>query len=133
MSLNINAVMDGLGARLATIAGLRVFDYPPDNASPPAAIVGLPTALEYDATKGRGVDRCVVPVMVVVGRVAERAARDAVSLYLAGAGASSVKAAVDGPLGGSAHTARVMEARVEVVTLGGVEYLGATFDVEVYA
>lgn len=133
MPLDLNAVMDGLGVRLATIAGLRVSDFPASAAAVPAALVGLPTALEYDATWGRGVDRCVVPVMVVVGRVADRAARDAMSLYLAGTGAKSVKAAVDGNLGGAAQSVRVTGARAEVVTLGAVEYLGATFDVEVYA
>lgn len=135
MSLNLNAVMDGLGTRLATIPGLRVFDYTPDSVSPPSAMVGFPTDLEYDATKGRGIDRCVVPVMVVIGRVSERAARDAMSLYLAGSGDSSVKTAIelDSDLGGAAQSVRVTRARTEVVTIGGVEYLGATFDTEVYA
>lgn len=132
MALNLNAVTDALGVRLATITGLRVYDYPADAAAPPAAIVGLPTALEFDATKARGLDRCVIPVMLLVGRVSDRASRDAMSAYLAGTGASSVKAAVDGNLGGAAQSVRVMEARVEVVTLSAIEYLGATFDVEVY-
>ena len=131
MSLDLNAVMDAVGTRLATITGLRVYDYPAETASPPAAIVGLPSELEYDFTKGRGSDRAVIPITLLVGKVVERSARDALSLYLAGTGASSVKAAVDGDLGGAAQTVRVMGARVEIVTLNGVEYLGATFDLEV--
>lgn len=135
MALNVNAVMDALGTRLATIPGLRVFDYTPDSVAPPSAMVGLPTDLEYDATKGRGIDRCVVPVMVVIGRVSERTSRDVMSLFLAGTGDSSVKTAIelDSDLGGAAQSVRVTGARSERVTFGAVEYLGATFDVEVYA
>ena len=136
MALDLNAVMDALGVRLATISGLRVADYPSDSANPPQAIVGLPeTPLEYDAVMGRGADRVVLPVMVLVGKVSDRTARDALSAYLSGTGASSVKAAVEGTtgdLGGAAQTVRVMTARVDVVTIQAVDYLGATFEVEVY-
>lgn len=132
MALDLNATMDALGAALATITGLRVTDYPASTAAVPAAMVGLPTTLEYDSTKGRGLDHVVIPITLLVGNVVDRSARDALSAYLAGSGASSIKAALDGKLGGVVQTARVMGARIEVVTLGGVDYLGATFDVDIY-
>lgn len=132
MSLDLNGLMDALGTALGTISGLRVQDYPASVAAVPAAIVGLPSVLEFDATKGRGVDHVVVPVTLLVGMVSERAARDALSLYLAGSGVKSVKAAIDGTLGGVVQTARVMGATVEVLTLAGVDYLGATFEVDIY-
>lgn len=137
MALNLSAVMDGLGVRLATIPGLRVKDYPADSAAPPAAIVSWPTVLEFDSTMGRGIDRCVIPVLVLVGRVSDRASRDALALYLAGTGASSIKAAVeaDKSLGGAAQSVRVMGGSppAEEVMIGAVSYLGARLDVEVYA
>lgn len=133
MAIDINSTMDALGTALGTISGLRVFDYATDTANPPAAVVGIPIELDYDFTKGRGTDRVVYPVTVIVGQVSARSARDALGAYLAGTGSSSVKAAVDGNLGGTAHTVRVMSARVEPVQLSGVDYLAAVFDVEVIA
>ena len=132
MALDLGAVMDAIGVRLATISGLRVADYPSDIANPPQAIVSLPETVEYDVVMGRGADRVVIPVLVLVGKVSDRAARDAIGLYVSGSGASSVKAAVDGDLGGTAHTARVTGARISVVTIAAVDYLGASFDIEVF-
>lgn len=135
MALDLNAVMDALGVRLATIAGLRVADYAADSANPPQAIVALPETVEYDTVAGRGADRVVIPVMVLVGKVSDRAARDAIAGYVSGTGALSVKTAVEGgagDLGGAAHTVRVTTASIDVVTIQAVEYLGASFDVEVY-
>lgn len=135
MALDLNAVMDAIGARLVGVTGLRVYDYAADAASPPAAIVALPEEVEYDVVAGRGADRVLIPVTVLVGRVSDRAARDQLARYVSGEGAESVKAAVEGgdpPLGGAAQTVRVAMARIDVVTLGAVDYLGASFDVEVY-
>ena len=135
MAIDLGAVMDAIGTRLVGVTGLRVYDYAADAASPPAAIVALPTTVEYDAVMGRGADRVVIPVTVLVGKVSERAARDKLAAYVSGTGASSIKAAVEGSdatLGGAAQTVRVAEARIDVVTIGAVEYLGASFDVEVF-
>ena len=135
MALNLNAVMDALGARLVGVTGLRVYDYTSDQANPPAAIISLPKTVDYDAVMGRGADRIVIPVTVLVGRVSDRAARDALGAFIAGSGSSSIKQAIEGDptLGGAAQTTRVTEATVDVVTIQAVDYLGASFDVEVYA
>jgi len=135
LALDLNAVMDAIGARLVGVTGLRVYDYAADAASPPAAVVSLPEIVEYDVVGGRGADRVVIPVMVLVGRVSDRAARDQIAQYVSGTGASSVKTAIEGgtgDLGAVAHTVRVTEARIDVVTIGQVDYLGASFDVEVF-
>jgi hypothetical protein len=132
MALDLNAVMDAIGSRLATIPGLRVTDYASDSANPPQAIVSLPEEIEYDSVMGRGADRVVIPITVLVGRVSDRAARDVLARYVSGTGADSIKTAVDGDLDGIAHTARVTGARTNIVTIQAVNYLGASFDVEVY-
>lgn len=132
MSLDLGGVMDAIGTRLATIAGLRVADYPSDAANPPQAIVSLPETVEYDTVMGRGADRVVIPITVLVGKVSDRAARDQLAQYVSGTGSLSVKTAVDGDLGGTAHTARVTEATISVVTIQAIDYLGASFSVEVY-
>lgn len=132
MALDLNAVMDALGTRLSTIAGLRVSTYPADRANPPQAIVSLPETVEYDAVMARGADRVVIPITVLVGKVSDRAARTQLARYVSGEGSESIKTAVDGDLGGSAHTVRVTGATISVVTIEAIEYLGASFDVEVF-
>lgn len=134
MALDLNAVMDALGARLVGVTGLRVYDYAADAANPPAAIVSLPETVEYDVVAGRASDRVVIPVTVLVGRVSDRAARDQLAQYVSGTGASSVKSAIEGidGLGGVAHTVRVTDATINIVTIQAVDYLGASFNVEVY-
>lgn len=131
----MNAVMDGLGVALAAISGLRVFDYPADKLDPPAAVVGFPTEIAWDYTKGRGSDRATFPVFVVVGGAFSRPARDALGPYLAGSGAQSIKAALeaDRTLAGACATLSVAQARSDGsgITVNGVPYAGAIFDVEV--
>lgn len=136
MALDLAAVMDAIGVRLSTISGLRVADYPSDSVNPPQAIVSLPSTVEYDVVAGRGADRAVIPVMVLVGRVSDRAARDLMARYVSGTGAYSVKTAVEGgnsDLGGAAQSVRVTLAMPpDVVTISAIEYLGCSFDVEVF-
>lgn len=133
MALDLAAVMDAMGTALATIPGLRVFDYPSDTVNPPQAIVSLPSDVEYDVVAGRGADRAVIPVMILVGKVSDRTARDLMAQYISGVGINSVKAALDGDLGGAAQSVRVTLAMPpDVVTVGAVEYLGTSFEVEVY-
>lgn len=135
MALDLNAVMDAIGARLVGVTGLRVYDYAADAAAPPAAIVALPEVVEYDAVMGRGADRVVIPVTVLVGKVSDRSARDQLAQYVSGTGASSIKTAIEGTdatLGGAAQTVRVTNARIEVVTIQAIDYLGASFDVEIF-
>lgn len=135
MALDLGAVMDAIGTRLGTVTGLRVYDYAADGAAPPAAIVALPDTVDYDTVAGRGADRVVIPVTILVGRVSDRAARDQLAQYISGTGALSIKTAIEGgtsDLGGVAHSVRVTDARVDVVTISQIDYLGAAFNVEVY-
>lgn len=131
--MNVGEVMDGLAAALEAIADLRVFAYPPDAIAAPAAIVSYPDPLDFDFTMGRGADRASFPVHVLVGKASDRAARDALVLYMAGAGPRSVKAAIeaDPDLGGAADSARVVSVTGVDLEVGGVRYVSATFTVDV--
>jgi hypothetical protein len=130
-AVDVNAMMDAVGVRLATIAGLRVYDYRADKVAAPAAIVGLPTEVDYNWTKGGGSDRVVIPVVLLVQRVSDRASRDLIGPYLSGTGAKSIEAAVNGTLGGTAQVAWVSNPEIRDVTMGDIAYVGVTFDVEV--
>jgi hypothetical protein len=124
--MNVNAVLDAVGARLAGIAGLRVYDYPAEKIEPPAAVVGLPEVILYDRTYQRGADATTIPVFVMVSKVSDREARDRISAYTV-----SVKAALDGTLGGVVDDAWVRDATPQMIRVGDIEYMGCTFRVEV--
>lgn len=131
MSLNLNTAMDALGTALGGVTGLRVFDFPPDSISPPAAIVAWPEGLEYDNTHARGTDRATFKVHVLVGKVSDRSARDQVNVYANGAGtaSTSVKTALDAIGSG----VRVERAAFSVMTVAGTDFLTVSFDVDYVA
>lgn len=133
MALDLNAAMDALGARLGTIVGLRVYDYPPDSIAAPAGVIAYPEAVEYDLTYRGGADRATFPVHVLTGKVSDRASRDVIGAYAGRDGASSIKTALeDEPtLGGAVDSLRVQRAVFTTMTIAAVDYLVATFDVEV--
>jgi hypothetical protein len=140
---SVTDIREGLKARLDTISGLRAHAWVVGDIVPPAAIVipGDPSrksslAIAYDATMGRGSDDFLFTLLILVSNKVERSAQEALDGYLAGSGATSVKAAVEGEdsLGGVAHFTRVVGVRdYGLVTYGGQTYVGAEFMVEVCA
>lgn len=128
MPTDIGTAMDQIGTALGTITGLRVFDFPPKSAQPPFAFVDMPD-LDYDLTMGRGHDRASFNVVVAVADVVDRAARDAISVYAAASGASSVKAVLDAASIGSSRRVTAVEFRP--VQLAAGTYAGAIFTLDV--
>lgn len=128
--MNIADVMDELGTALDAVDGLRVFPYSADRITPPAAIVGWPDPITYDTTMARGADTLAVPLFVLVGRLDARTSRDRLAVYLDGSGSSSIKATVEAGTYTAFDSVRVQEARVEAMTVAGVEYLGAIFQLD---
>jgi hypothetical protein len=129
--MKISQVRAELADRLARIDGLRVFRYVPKTISPPAAVVGWPEPVDYDGTLGRGMDSLTVPVLVAVSDLHAESASDAVDAYLDGHGPRSVKAVLDGGDYGACDAVIVSEARVEPISVAGIPYLAAIFDVAV--
>jgi hypothetical protein len=124
--------MDGIKATLESEGVTkRAYEWPTESVNPPCAVVGYPTTLEFDTVFQRGGDRAVIPVWILVGKVSDRTARDELSTLITGA--TGVKDALDGDLGGACQTARVTDCTVETVAIAGVNYLSARFDVEVYS
>src|SRR5258707_7371889 len=105
--MDLAAVMDDLGAALATIGGLTGQPYWADRVTPPAAIVGLPDGITFDATYGRGSDTMTLPVFILVGRTTAATARTILAAYCNGSGARSVKAAIEAHAAASYDTVRV--------------------------
>lgn len=127
-----SSVRDGLKTRLATITGLRTYDIVPDGIAPPAAVVGL-LSLDFDMSMQRYLDHGDIEILVIVGRMSERAAQDKLDAYLAGSGTSSIKAAIeaDTTLGGSVQTCRVISAQPTTITVSGAEMLCYRYQIEV--
>ncbi len=126
----------GLATSLESIPDLRVFDYMPEHAVPPCAVVGFPESIEFDLAFSRGLDSFpTVQIYVFVGRAEERSAQRALSGYCAGSGTYSIKAAVETDLtaSGAAETLRVERCHsFRTYPVGAVEMLGCIFDVRIY-
>jgi hypothetical protein len=125
----------GLANRLATINGLRSSAYIPDNPQPPVAVV-MPGRITYDQAFGRGSDEYQFTIMLIVGRVADRASQTTLDTYCESSGSRSVKAAIeaDRSLGGKALDCRVTEMTNQgSLAIGDVTYHTAEFSVTVIA
>jgi hypothetical protein len=131
-AINLASTMDAIAQTLLS-AGVvtKAYGWPNSGATPVSAIVSYPDEIEFDAVFGRGSDKAVFPVYIVCGAVHERSSRDVVSGYITGA--TGVKDALDGNLGGAVQTCRVTDCRVDKITLAGVEYLAARFELETYS
>lgn len=123
-------VMDELSGVLAEIPGVRVPPYG-GKVSPPAAVVTLPDTLTYDGSYGRGQDSMSLLIHLVVGALAARPSRDAASEFAAGSGPRSVKARLEAHAYTSCHTVHVASCEFNGVTFAAVDYLAATFTVNI--
>lgn len=133
MAWSVPAIRDGIRDRLETIDGLRGYDTMSTVLNVPAAVV-VPDdpMVTYNEAMGPVTALLHFNVVVLVSKSSDRAAQDALDAYLAPSGVSSVKAAVEGTLGGTADDAQVTTAsRYGVYVVGAVEYLGIQFGVEV--
>lgn len=124
---NLNTVMTNIGTGLGTIAGLRVYGFPPKSAQPPFAFVNMPATVAYDLTMGRGSDRFTLEVHVGVAMSVDSMAQSAQADYAAGSGSKSVKAAIEASMG---KAVRVTEARFGTITLAAGDYAGIVFTVD---
>jgi hypothetical protein len=129
--MDLADVMDAVANRLDTITSLRVHAYPPGTVTPPAAVVSYPETVAFDETYGRGMDQMTVPVVLVVGKVSDRAARDALGAYCDGSGSASVKAVLESGTYTAFSTLRVTDIDFDTVTIGGTDYIAALFSLDI--
>lgn len=127
-------INDALKNALATVPGLRVFDYIPDQIAPPAAYIGI-DAIDYHQSFGLGDPVHTYLVTVIVGRVSDRASERALFEYLNPTGARSIRAALeqDKTLGGFVQTLVVTRGgNMQPVIFGEVTYISVDFTVTVH-
>jgi hypothetical protein len=123
--------MDEIGDRLDTITGLRGFGFPPDHITPPAAIVSYPEGIVFDRTYRRGKDTLTLPVVVVVGKPNDRSTVTRLGAYCDGSGGSSIKAVLESGTYTSFDRVRVTDVDFDVYTIGGNDYMGALFMLDI--
>lgn len=134
---DISAIADAIAVKVATISTLtnRVSAWGKDAIDPPWAIV-VPDSgefIHFDDTQDR-LDSLTFLIKVFETGGEDRASQARLTSYLDTSGSSSVKAVVDGNLGGSVGIsyARVVSARgFGEVTYAGLQYPGCEFVVEV--
>lgn len=124
-------VMDEIGNALETIDGLRVRPYTEQRVTPPAAMVTLPTRIDYDITTARGSDELLLPVIIFVGRVDAGSSHRALGLYADGSGDRSIKRVIEAHTASAYDFAHVKDAQFLVMAVAGVELLTATFRVRI--
>ena len=133
--MSIALLREGLGNNLRNnIPGLRVSDTIPDQPNPPHAVISL-NSVNYDQTFQRGMTEYNFVISVLAGRVSERQSQRTLDSYIS-PGSATIKSAVekDKTLDGAAFDVRVSEmSNIGAVNLGEVIYLGADFNVQVYA
>jgi hypothetical protein len=96
----------------------------------------MPGRITYDQAFGRGSDEYSFTIMLIVGRVADRASQTTLDTYCESSGNRSVKAAIeaDRSLGGKALDCRVTEMTNQgSLAIGDVTYHTAEFSVTVIA
>lgn len=128
--MDINDVVAELAAQLDTVEGLRVHPEPPGTIAPPAAILTFPD-ITFDATYGRGMDSLILPVVLAVARLSDRASGKRIREFVSGSGPGSIKAVVEAGEYTAFDTVRVASVEFDVIPIAAVDYLAATFLLEI--
>lgn len=136
MPATISQVKDGLKTAIATVSGLRAFDYQPDQVNPPFAWSTLDTITFHQTGMQSGGVTMNFTVTLVVNRSSERVAQDELDKYMSFDGAQSLRAAIeaDRTLGGVCDDLIVTNAEnLTNIDANDTLYLAVDFKVTVYA
>ena len=127
-----SSVRDALKTAI-NVSGLRVYDTVPDGLIPPALVIGQ-LSIEWDLVFKRGADSATVDLILIAGRMSDRAAQDYLDGFITASGANSIKTLIeaDQTLGGSVTSVRCVSATPVSLTVAGVEMLAYRFAVELY-
>jgi hypothetical protein len=132
--MNVQTVKTEISTLLATIPGIRAFDWGKGSGVPPMALVGWPDEVQYVQTYGRGQTRIPdLAVLVGIGKVSERTAAVRLGAYLDETGAQSIPAKIESRTGAwvACDVVTVTSAKIMIITLGGVDYLAAEFHLDI--
>jgi len=134
MPATVSQVATGLKSRLATISGLRTFDYQPEQVNPPVAYPVLNSVTYHRAFAGGDVEM-FWSIFVIVGRYTDSRAFNDIDDYLAYSGAKSLRAAIEGDttLGGVCQALIVSSSfAITPQTQADAEFLTVRVDLTVH-
>jgi len=123
--------MDEIASTVGTISGLRTTGYGAPTITPPAAWCEWPDTLDFDVAMARGGDRITLPLRVAVGAIDARSSTDELAAYVDGSGPRSIKAVIQAHTPVSYGSARVTGVEFGVVVIASVDYLAATFFIDI--
>jgi hypothetical protein len=132
---NITAMREGLAANASTIEGLRVNQEIPEQVAVPAFVVLGINEIDFDKTMVRGTDRITFDCLLIASRADARNAQRTLDAYLSLSGPESIKVALqsDATLGGTCEDLRLVRINdYGALDIGGVTYLSARLEVEIY-
>lgn len=135
MVATISQINGAIATQLSTIDGLQGYDYEPDSIYPPVAFPSI-TNIDYHRAMGNGLVIYDITVRVVIGRVNERVAQEALDEYASYSGAKSIRATIeaDRTLGGLVDTLILRNsASVSSTAIGEQDFLSLDFQIQVYA
>lgn len=127
------AARNGLKTRLETIDGVTGYARPTGTINVPAAVV-VAGPIVFDDAMARGSDMLSYTIVLLIADADSDLAQQQLDEYLAGSGARSVKAAIEGEqtLGGVADWTHVRGVTsYGLIEYDGRQYVGARFPVEV--
>jgi hypothetical protein len=134
MPATVSQVATGLQTRLATISGLRTFNYQPEQENPPFAYPQI-NSIDYHRAYGGGDVVMNWTVYVIVGRYLDRTAHAQLDDYLSYSGSKSVRAAIEGdPTLGGVCSTLIVRSGADITSLdaGGAQFLVIEMQVEVH-
>lgn len=143
--MNLALVVERLVTAAATAVSTPAltvipYDYVPDDVEVPC-IYPESITTDFDQTMGRGTDKITVKLRLLCARTDDRAGQHNLYGFLAGSGASSIKAAIEaargvpglGALDGACDDLHVKgHAEARWYELAGERLVGADFSVEIW-
>jgi hypothetical protein len=134
MPATVSQVATGLQTRLATITGLRTFNYQPEQENPPFAYPQI-NSINYHRAYSGGDVVMDWTIYVVVGRYLDRTAHAQLDDYLSYSGTKSVRAAIEGdPTLGGVCSTLIVRSGADITSLdaNGAQFLVIQMQVEVH-
>lgn len=129
---SVTEIMQGLERRLETIPELNVYDIEAGQVTAPAAVIGLPTDVDYLRNFEPSYD-LVFTVRVLVSQNIDFESQHALAAYMDKEGTHSIRyaLALDERLENLVSFAILESAVPQEITYNGITYYGAVFTIRV--
>jgi hypothetical protein len=132
--MNLANVMDEIADKLMQFTGVNIFPHPVDEITPPGGVLGYPERINYYETYGNGDGDDTyedMPLWMVTDRSDMKDARDQIAKWTDRKGNSSIITFLEKQNYMSCDDVQVAEARFDIITIAGIDYMAAMFTLNV--